>query len=55
MLKISGLETGYGRVQILRGVDMEVPKGRIVALLGGNGTPLNAASVTFSMATPASD
>ncbi len=38
MLKVTGLETGYGRVQILRGLDMEVPQGRIVALLGGNGT-----------------
>lgn len=38
LLKISGLETGYGPVQILHGVDMEVPRGQIVALLGGNGT-----------------
>jgi branched-chain amino acid transport system ATP-binding protein len=38
MLKVKGLETGYGRVQILRGIDMEVPAGGIVALLGGNGT-----------------
>ena len=38
LLKISGLETGYGPVQILHGVDMEVPRGEIVALLGGNGT-----------------
>jgi branched-chain amino acid transport system ATP-binding protein len=38
MLKVKGLETGYGRIQILRGIDMEVPAGKIVALLGGNGT-----------------
>ncbi|MCY4589998.1 MAG: ABC transporter ATP-binding protein [Alphaproteobacteria bacterium] len=38
MLKVSGLETGYGRVRILRGIDLEVGSGQIVALLGGNGT-----------------
>ena len=38
MLKVSGLQTGYGRIRILRGVDLEVGAGQIVALLGGNGT-----------------
>lgn len=38
MLRLSGVKTGYGRLQILRGVDMEAPVGGIVALLGGNGT-----------------
>ena len=38
MLKVTGLTTGYGKIQILRGVDLEVPEGSIVALLGGNGT-----------------
>lgn len=38
MLRLEGVRTGYGRLQILRGIDMEVPEGSIVALLGGNGT-----------------
>ena len=38
MLKIRGVETGYGKLKILRGVDMDVPAGQVVALLGGNGT-----------------
>ena len=38
MLTIKALETGYGRIQVLRGIDMQVPEGGIVALLGGNGT-----------------
>ena len=38
MLSIRGLETGYGKVGILRGVDLTVAEGAIVALLGGNGT-----------------
>ena len=38
MLSIKGVTTGYGNIQILRGIDMTVPEGTIVALLGGNGT-----------------
>ena len=38
MLEIKGVEAGYGRLKILRGVDMNVPQGAITALLGGNGT-----------------
>lgn len=38
MLEVSAVETGYGKLKILRGVDMAVRKGQIVALLGGNGT-----------------
>lgn len=38
MLKLTGVETGYGKLKVLRGIDMEVPAGKIVALLGGNGT-----------------
>tara|TARA_B100000029_G_scaffold208862_1_gene206699 strand:+ start:380 stop:1105 length:726 start_codon:yes stop_codon:yes gene_type:complete len=38
MLKISGLVSGYGTVQILNGADMKVEKQSVVALLGGNGT-----------------
>ena len=37
MLTIRGLETGYGKV--LRGVDLTVPDGGIVALFGGTGKP----------------
>jgi branched-chain amino acid transport system ATP-binding protein len=38
MLSINGVTTGYGNIQVLRGIDMTVPEGKIVALLGGNGT-----------------
>ncbi len=37
MLSIKGLETGYGLVQILFGIDLDVSDGEIVALLGSNG------------------
>ena len=38
MLKIEGLVSGYGSVQILNGANMKVDAQSIVALLGGNGT-----------------
>jgi branched-chain amino acid transport system ATP-binding protein len=37
MLRIEGLNTHYGPSHILQGVDLEVPQGRIVSLLGRNG------------------
>ncbi|WP_026909998.1 ABC transporter ATP-binding protein [Patulibacter minatonensis] len=36
-LTIDGLDAGYGRVGVLRGLDMEVRDGEIVAILGSNG------------------
>lgn len=38
MLEVKGVETGYGKLKILRGTTMQVPEGSVVALLGGNGT-----------------
>jgi branched-chain amino acid transport system ATP-binding protein len=38
MLQLDRIEAGYGSVQILNGVTLGVERGRIVALLGGNGT-----------------
>jgi len=37
MLDIRGVETFYGRIQALRGVDVEVHRGEIVTLIGANG------------------
>ena len=37
MLRVAELESGYGRVQVLRGVDLEVNEGEIVSVLGANG------------------
>ena len=38
MLQINDVHAGYGNLKILRGVNMQIPKGGIVTLLGGNGT-----------------
>jgi branched-chain amino acid transport system ATP-binding protein len=37
MLSIGGLVSGYGRIDALKGVDVEVAEGEIVTLLGANG------------------
>ena len=37
LLDIQGLRGGYGRVEVLRGVDLQVKTGEMVALLGSNG------------------
>jgi branched-chain amino acid transport system ATP-binding protein len=37
LLEVRGLVAGYGRVTVLRGVDLDVRSGEIVALLGSNG------------------
>jgi branched-chain amino acid transport system ATP-binding protein len=38
VLRVENLVAGYGRSRILHGVNLHVPKGGLVALLGGNGT-----------------
>ena len=37
MLKISNLVAGYGKVQVLHGISVEVPRGKVVTLIGSNG------------------
>lgn len=37
MLKVRGLNTYYGAIHALKGIDMEVEKGEIVSLIGSNG------------------
>jgi branched-chain amino acid transport system ATP-binding protein len=37
MLKVSGLKVGYGGIQAVKGVDLEVRRGELVTLIGANG------------------
>src|ERR1700712_1939625 len=37
MLTIDNLHAGYGKVQVLHGISIEVPKGQVVTLIGSHG------------------
>jgi branched-chain amino acid transport system ATP-binding protein len=37
LLKVSGLEAGYGKIRVLHGVDLGISRGEVVTLLGPNG------------------
>ncbi|PRC94940.1 ABC transporter ATP-binding protein [Solimicrobium silvestre] len=37
MLTISNLYAGYGKVEVLHGISLDIPKGRLVTLIGSNG------------------
>jgi len=37
MLKIENLSAGYGKVEVLHGISIEVPEGQVVTLIGSNG------------------
>ena len=37
MLRILNLETGYGRILVLRGISLQIQEGEIISLIGANG------------------
>ncbi|MDR5695410.1 MAG: ABC transporter ATP-binding protein [Armatimonadota bacterium] len=37
MLRVQGIQAGYGKIPVLRGIDLEVEEGELVTLVGGNG------------------
>ena len=54
MLNISKVETFYGNIQALRGVDVKVSDGEIVALIGSNGAGKSTLLMTVSGVNKAS-
>ena len=37
MLKIEGLNAAYGSIQVLKNISLQVPKGKVVSIIGANG------------------
>jgi branched-chain amino acid transport system ATP-binding protein len=53
LLEVRGLASGYGRIEVLRGIDLEVRAGEIVALLGSNGAGKSTLNNTVCGLVPA--
>ncbi len=47
LLKVQGVETYYGNIRALAGVDVEVKKGEIVSLIGANGAGKSTLMMTI--------
>jgi branched-chain amino acid transport system ATP-binding protein len=47
LLQVRGVETFYGKIQALRGIDVDVNKGEIVTLIGSNGAGKSTLMMTI--------
>lgn len=54
LLRVQGLESTYGRIKALKGIDLDVKRGEIVALVGANGAGKTTFLRTLSGVQPAS-
>lgn len=54
LLTVRGVEAGYGDVQVLWGVDLDVAEGSIISIVGSNGAGKTTLLLTLSGMVPAS-
>jgi branched-chain amino acid transport system ATP-binding protein len=55
ILELIGVRAAYGRIEVLRGVDLAVPTGSVVALLGPNGAGKTTTMNVIAGLLPATD
>ncbi len=55
ILSVTGLRAGYGPIDVLHGVDLDVPSGAVVAVLGPNGAGKTTLLSVLAGLHPASD
>jgi branched-chain amino acid transport system ATP-binding protein len=55
ILELIGVRAAYGRIEVLRGVDLSVPRGAVVALLGANGAGKTTLLKVISGLMPSTD
>lgn len=53
MLEVNDLHSGYGKIEILKGVNLQIPAGSIVSLIGCNGAGKSTFLMTLSGIVPA--
>ena len=53
LLRVEGLHAGYGETEILRGIDLVIGAGDIVAVLGSNGAGKSTLNLAISGLVPA--
>ena len=53
VLELRGVSAGYGEVEVLHGVDLVVPRGSVVAVLGANGAGKSTLCAVAAGAVPA--
>ena len=52
VLKVENLRVGYGKIEVLKGITLEVSQGRITALVGSNGAGKSTALMAISGVLP---